>query len=65
MFIGLPLRLRESTCQAEDMSLILGSERSPRKGNGYPFQYSCLENPIDTGEWQAAVHEVTEESDMT
>ena len=67
IFIGLPWWLsdKEFACQAEDMDLIPGSERSPGKGNGYPLQYSCLENPIDTGEWQAAVHEVTEESDMT
>ena len=29
-----------------------------RKGNGTPFQYSCLENPMDGGAWWAAVHEV-------
>ena len=28
------------------------------EGNGIPFQYSCLENPMDGGAWQAAVHEV-------
>ena len=33
--------------------------RSPGKGNGYPFQYSCLENPMDRGAWQATVHKVT------
>ena len=31
-----------------------------REGNGTPFQYSCLENPMDRGAWQAAVHGVTE-----
>ena len=36
-----------------------GSGRSPGEGNGYPFQYSCLENPIDRGAWQATVHGVT------
>ena len=38
----------------------LGSDslvgRIPRKGNGYPLQYSCLENPMDTGAWWATVH---------
>ena len=29
------------------------------EGNGNPLQYSCLENPMDRGTWQAAVHEVT------
>ena len=28
-------------------------------GNGHPFQYSCLENPMDRGAWQATVHGVT------
>ena len=41
------------------------SGRSPREGNGNPFQYSCLENPIDRGGWQITVHEVAKESDMT
>ena len=31
--------------------LIPGSGRSPGRGNGNPFQYSCLENPIDRGAW--------------
>ena len=30
-----------------------------REGNGTPLQYSCLENPMDTGAWWAAVHGVT------
>ena len=29
-------------------------------GNGNPLQYSCLENPMDRGAWQAIVHGVTE-----
>ena len=33
-------------------------------GNGYPLQYSCLENPMDRGAWRATVGGVTE-SDMT
>ena len=31
-----------------------------REGNGTPFQYSCLENPMDRGAWKAAVHVVAE-----
>ena len=34
----------------------LGWEDSPREGNGYPLQYSCLENPMDRGAWRATVH---------
>ena len=30
--------------------------RSAGEGNGYPLQYSCLENPMDRGAWQATVH---------
>ena len=36
----------------------LGWEDSPGEGNGDPLQYSCLENPIDRGAWQATVHGV-------
>jgi len=35
-----------------------GSGRSPAEGNGYPLQYSCLENPMDRRAWWAAVHGV-------
>ena len=35
-----------------------GSARSPGEGNGYPIQYSCLENPTDRGAWRATVHGV-------
>ena len=34
------------------------SGRSPGEGNGNPLQYSCLENSIDRGAWQATVHGV-------
>ena len=34
--------------------------RSPGVGHGNPFQYSCLENPMDRGAWQATVHGITE-----
>ena len=39
--------------------MIPGSGRSPGGGNGNPFQYSCLENPMDRGAWWATVHGVT------
>ena len=34
-------------------------ERSPGEGNGSTLQYSCLENPLDRGAWQATVHGAT------
>ena len=42
----------------EDMGLTPGSGRSPGKGNGKPLQYSCLENSMDRGAWQATVRGV-------
>ena len=46
-------------CNEGDPGSIPGSGRSPGEGNGNPLQYSCLENPMDRGAWQAAVHGVT------
>ena len=37
----------------------LGQEDPSREGNGYPLQYSCLENPMDRGAWPATVQGVT------
>ena len=41
-----------------DMSLIPRLGRSPGGGNGNPLQYSCLENRMDRGAWQATVYAV-------
>ena len=49
---------KESICNAGDPGLISGFGRSPREGNGYPLQYSCLENSKDRGAWWATVHGV-------
>ena len=49
---------------AKDSGSIPGSGRSPGEINGNPPQYSCLENPMDRGAWQATFHGVTE-SDTT
>ena len=40
----------ESACNTEDLGLIPGSGISPGEGNGYPLQYSCLENSIGRGD---------------
>ena len=46
------------------MGSVPGSGRSPGGGRGYPLQYSCLENPMYRGEWQATVQRIAE-SDIT
>ena len=55
---------KESSCSAGDPGLFPGLGRSPGEGNGYPLQYSGLENSMDRGLWQATVHGVSE-SDTT
>ena len=49
---------KESACNAGDLGSIPGLGRSPGEGNGNPPQYSCLENPMDRGAWQAIVHDI-------
>ena len=48
-----------------DAGLIPGSGRSLGGGHGNPLQYSHLEHPMDRRAWQATVHRLTKESDMT
>ena len=53
---------KESSCNAGvmgDRSLILESGRSSGGGQNNSLQYSCLENPMDRGAWQATVHRIT------
>ena len=40
---------KESACNVGDLGSISGLGRSPGEGNGYPLQYSCLENSMDRG----------------
>ena len=52
---------KESACNAGDtgdVGSIPGLGRSPGEGHGNPFQYSCLENPMDRGTWWATVYRV-------
>ena len=49
---------KESSCNAGDLASIPGLGRSPGEGNGYPLQYSGLENSTDRGAWKATVHGV-------
>ena len=67
---GLPRWLsgKESVCSegdTGDTGSIPGSRRSPGGGNGNLLQYSCLENPMDRGAWQATAHGAAKESDVT
>ena len=49
---------KESAFNETDLDSDPGSGRSPRGGHGNPLQYSCLENSMDRGPWQARVHEM-------
>ena len=49
---------KESAHNAGDLGLIPELGRTPGEGNGYPLQYSCLENSKDRGAWKTIVHEV-------
>ena len=58
---GFPrwLSSKEFTCNAGatgDVGSILGSVRPHGGGHGNPLQYSCLENPVGRGDWQATAH---------
>ena len=50
---------KESVCNAGDVGTIPGLGRAPGGGNGNPLHYSCWENPMDRGAWQAIVCGVT------
>ena len=56
---------KESACNEGDLGSIPGSGRSPGEGNGNPFQYSCLENPMDRRPWWVTVHGVVESDTFT
>ena len=59
--MGFPqwLSNKESACNTGDAGSIPGLGRSPGEGYGNPLQYSCLEDPMDGGAWQATYHGVT------
>ena len=49
---------KDPPASAEDMGSIPELGKLPGEGNGNPLLYSCLENPMDRGEWRATVHGV-------
>ena len=58
VFLGFPCGSvgKESAYNAADLGSVPQLERSPGEGNGYPVQYSCLENSIDRGTQWTAIH---------
>ena len=61
VFMGIPRGSdsKEFACNVGDLGSIPGLERSPGGGHSNLLQYSCLENPMDRGAWQAIVHGFT------
>ena len=61
VFLGFPGSSagKESACTVGDLGSLPGLRRSPGEGNGYPLQYSGLENSMDRGTRQATVHGIT------
>ena len=55
----VPQMVKKSACNAGNLGSIPGLGRLPGEGNGYLLQYSCLENSMDGGAWQATVHGIT------
>ena len=65
--MGFPrgLAVKNLPANVGDAGLISGSGRSSGGGNSYRLQYSCQENPTDRGAWQATVHRVVKELNVT
>ena len=59
-FLGFPGGSdgKKSACNVGDPGSISGLVRSPGEGNDNPLEYSCLENSMNRGAWQATVHGV-------
>ena len=60
--------VKNAPAEAEDITDVGSTPRlgrSPGGGNGNPLQFSYLKNPMDRGAWQATVHGVARELDMT
>ena len=61
LLVGFPggSVVKNPPANAGDVGATLGSGRYPAEGNGNPFQYSCLGNPMDRGAWRATVHGIS------
>ena len=60
---SLVAQMVKTACNTGDPGLIPGSGSASGEGNGNPLQYSCPQNSLDRGAWQAKVHGVTKEWD--
>ena len=56
---------QDSAGDIKDAGSIPGLGRSSGGGHGNPLQYSCMENPMDRGAWQATGQGVAKELDTT
>ena len=63
--MGFPGGSENPPAKAGDMGAIPGPGRFPGGGHGNPFQYSCLENPMDRGAWLAIVHKESDTTEVT
>ena len=63
-FPGGPV-VKNPPANAGDSGSMPGSGRAPQVGNGNPPQYSCLENPMDSGAWRATAHRAAKGQLMT
>ena len=63
-YLGSPV-VKNPPTNVRNEGSIPGLRRSPGEGHGNLLQYFCLENPTDRGAWQATVHGVTKELDLT
>ena len=57
--------VQKTPANAGDVGSKRGAGRSPGEENGNPLQYSCMGNPMDRGAWQATLHGVAKELDVT
>ena len=63
LYLGLPggasgKEYADNAGDTGNVGSIPGSEKSPGGGHGSPLHYSCLENPMDRGAWQAIIHRI-------
>ena len=56
---------KESACNAGDLGSVPESGRSPGEGNDNRLQYACLENSMDRGNWQATVHGLQSQTQLS